>query len=274
MLDSVPRRLPSVFALLLALSALASVSVAQEDRTEADETPGAAVTEPVLVDLAERVPRRWLTDATDSWPLTPERQRRRMPARCRTRGGYRDHCQGERLVPTPRGAAAVLARQLALGHRATAMVLMNERPYPEWVAAVADADDQLRMRFPVPNGRVGRGFGRTRRGSLSHRLHRGVDIGAPEGAPVVAARGGLVAYADNGLTGYGNVVIVLHHGGYSTLYAHLRAAHVFAGQRVTRGQALGEVGMTGFARAPHLHFEWRQRGWARDPEPYLNRPGR
>ena len=103
-------------------------------------------------------------------------------------------------------------------------------------------------------------------------MHRGVDIGGvDEGAPIRAARGGLVAYADNELTGYGNVVILLHHEGYSTFYAHCRALRVFAGQRVERGDVIAEVGMTGFAPAPHLHFEWRQRGWPRDPAPHFQR---
>jgi len=102
---------------------------------------------------------------------------------------------------------------------------------------------------------------------MRHRRHFGVDIGADEGEPIVAARGGLVMYSDNELTGYGNVVILLHREGFSTMYAHCRATHVFAGQHVSRGDVIGEVGHTGFAPAPHLHFEWRQRGWARDPVP-------
>lgn len=223
----------------------------------------------VIVDLAERVPERWLSDFTDDWPLTPARWRRRMPPRCRTRGGYRDHCQGERLVPEPHGPEAVYAERLGLGHRATAMQIMHGRPFEEWIEAVEDMDPQGELTFPAPTGRMGRGFGRTRRGSLRHRRHLGVDIGADEGAPVVAARGGLVVYSDNELTGYGNVVIVLHHEGFSTMYAHCRRTLVFAGQHVSRGDRIAEVGMTGFAPAPHLHFEWRQRGWPRDPAPHF-----
>lgn len=226
---------------------------------------GGAPTAAILVNLAERVPARWLTDMTDDWPLTPARWRRRMPARCRTRGGYRRFCQGERLVPRPHGPAAELARILGLGQRATALQLTNQRPFPEWLAAVAGMDPNEALTFPVADGHMGRGFGRTRTGALARRRHNGVDIGAPEGSPIVAARGGLVAYSDNGLTGFGNVVLLLHRDGYTTFYAHCRRTLVFAGQRVTRGQVIAEVGQTGFAPAPHLHFEWRQRGWARDP---------
>lgn len=227
--------------------------------------PSVEAAPPVIVNLAERVPARWLTDDAERLPLTPARWRARMPRRCRTRGGYRRFCQGERLVPTPTGPEAEYASRLGLGLRATAMQIMHHRPFPEWVNEVAADDDRDAMTFPVLEGHLGRGFGHTRRGALASRRHLGVDIGAPEGSPILAARGGLVAYSDNGVTGYGNIVILLHRDGYSTLYAHCRRTLVFAGQRVERGQPIAEVGQTGFAPAPHLHFEWRQRGWARDP---------
>lgn len=227
--------------------------------------------EPVVVDLASRVPERWLNDRTEGWPLTPERWRRRMPPECQTRGGYRDHCQGERLVVAPHGPEAELALRLGLGQRATALLLMHDRPLTEWTDAVAHLESDGSLTFPIANGHLGRGFGRTRTGSLSHRPHWGVDIGAPEGSPILAAREGLVVYADNGLTGYGNVVMLLHFEGFTTFYAHCRRLTVFAGQRVERGQQIAEVGQTGFAQAPHLHFEWRQRGWARDPVPQFRR---
>jgi hypothetical protein len=219
--------------------------------------------------LAERVPRRWMTDFTDAFPLEPARWRRRVPPECRTRGGYREHCSGERLVPEPHGEAARLAEWLGLGHPVTARLLMHERPFPEWLRSVADMDPDPRLTFPVPEGHVGRGFGRTRTGPLRNRRHWGLDIGAPEGSEIVASRGGLVAYSDNGLTGYGNVVILLHREGYTTFYAHCRRTLVFPGERVQRGQPIAEVGTTGFASQAHLHFEWRQQGWVRDPAPEL-----
>lgn len=172
-------------------------------------------------------------------------------------------------MPVPSGSAAAVAERLGLGVAFTARILIGEPPLPEWMDAVANSDADERLDFPVPGGHMGRGFGYVRRGSLRRRRHKGVDIGAPEGSTIVAARGGLVAYSDNGLTGYGNVVILLHKDGFTTLYAHCRATHVFAGQRVERGQAIAEVGQTGFAYAPHLHFEWRQRGWVRDPAPHF-----
>jgi len=219
--------------------------------------------------LSERVPHAWLRTDADAFPLTPARWRRRLPRECRTRGGYRDYCQGERIVPSPHGPAAALAQRLGLGQAFTARILIGEAPLPEWIDAVRDSDDEMDLSFPVPGGHLGRGFGYVRHGSLHGRAHKGLHIGAPDGSPILAARGGLVAYSDNGLTGYGNVVILLHEDGFTTLYAHCRATHVFAGQRVERGQMIAEVGQTGFAYAPHLHFEWRQRGWVRDPAPLL-----
>lgn len=227
-----------------------------------------------VVDLSERVPARWLDGRADRLPLTPARWRQRLPRRCRTRGGYRAYCQGERRVPEPHGPAAELARRLALGHVATALQLRTGPPFPEWAEAAADTDPNTLLRWPVPEGTMGRGYGRVRRGSLSHRRHLGIDIGADEGADIVAARGGLVVYSDDGLTGYGNSVMVLHADGFTTFYAHCYETLVFPGQKVRRGQLIARVGMTGFARAPHLHFEWRQRGWARDPLPQMEDPRR
>lgn len=188
-----------------------------------------------------------------------------MPRRCRTRGGYRQFCQGARLVPTPSGPAGELAAWLGLGHRATALQMMHEPAFDEWRAAVAGIDSETRLTFPVPVGHMGRGFGYTRDAGLAHTRHDGVDIGAPEGSEIVAARGGLVTYADNGITGMGNVLIVLHEDGSSALYAHCHEIFVFAGQYVARGQRVAVVGETGFARAPHLHFEWRRAGSPHDP---------
>lgn len=249
-------------SLSLALLLCASVGLAQDGR-EAPRAPALSDLEPLH--LEERVPRRWLHNDPDAYPLQPARWRRRVPRRCRTQGGYRRFCSGDRRIPEPHGPAAELAEHLGLGHRWTARWLMHKRPFEEWLAAVEHLDPRGRLTFPVPGGRMGRGFGRNRRGSVRHRRHNGVDIGAPEGHPIVAARDGLVAYAGNELTGYGNVVILLHHEGYSTMYAHCRDTTVFAGQYVGRGQTIGHVGDTGFAWAPHLHFEWRQRGWVRDP---------
>ena len=72
-----------------------------------------------------------------------------------------------------------------------------------------------------------------------------------------------------GLGAYGRVVIVKHVGDYSTVYAHNRKNHVRKGEFVERGQKIAELGATGNATGPHLHFEIRHRNSANDPLVYL-----
>lgn len=101
------------------------------------------------------------------------------------------------------------------------------------------------------------------------RLHKGVDLGAPTGTPVLAAADGKVALSD-WLNGYGLAIILSHQDNTrETLYAHLSEAFVKPGQWVEKGTVIGRVGSTGLSTGPHLHFELRQKtssGWqAIDP---------
>ncbi len=96
------------------------------------------------------------------------------------------------------------------------------------------------------------------------RPHTGTDIGAGQGTPVWASRGGTVVMAqENG--GYGNCIIIDHGGGIKTLYGHLSAILVSNGQRVSQGMQIGRVGSTGNSTGPHLHFEVLVDGAAVDP---------
>ncbi|MBZ0121234.1 MAG: M23 family metallopeptidase, partial [Sandaracinaceae bacterium] len=85
------------------------------------------------------------------------------------------------------------------------------------------------------------------------------------------AERGVVAYSGTGVRGYGNFVILVHPNGWVTAYAHHRRNLVVAGQLVERGEVIAEVGSTGFAQGPHLHFMLVSEGRHCDPMP-LFRP--
>jgi len=95
-------------------------------------------------------------------------------------------------------------------------------------------------------------------------FHTGIDIGAAHGSSVRAAMEGRVSQ-----TGYsailGNFVMLTHHSGYSTVYAHLSAILVRTGSRVAMGAAIGRVGSTGYSTGPHLHFTIRKNGQTINP---------
>lgn len=88
------------------------------------------------------------------------------------------------------------------------------------------------------------------------RFHKGIDIAAPQGAPIQASAAGTVVFAGrNG--GYGNMVMLEHADGRRTLYAHAEALFVKVGDRVSASQTIAAVGSTGHSTGPHVHFEVR-----------------
>ena len=125
-----------------------------------------------------------------------------------------------------------------------------------------------RLVWPV-SGPVVSGFGwRIHPIFHTRKFHTGIDIGAGYGTPIHAADSGTVIYAA-GMSGYGNVIVIDHGGGLSTLYAHQSGFAVGMGAGVSRGQVIGYVGMTGYTTGPHLHFEVRVGGSPVDPMGYL-----
>jgi murein DD-endopeptidase MepM/ murein hydrolase activator NlpD len=99
-------------------------------------------------------------------------------------------------------------------------------------------------------------------------FHSGVDLDAPTGTPVRASAPGFVVAAE--VRGpYGNMIEIAHRPGYRTRYGHLAAFRVNPGERVGRGQVIGNVGSTGRSKGPHLHFEIWYRDIVRDPRTYL-----
>jgi murein DD-endopeptidase MepM/ murein hydrolase activator NlpD len=87
------------------------------------------------------------------------------------------------------------------------------------------------------------------------RMHRGIDIAAPIGTPVVASAAGVVVTAGWNSGGYGNLVEIRHPDGSLTLYAHNNRILVREGQQVAQGQQIAEMGSTGYSTGPHSHFE-------------------
>ena len=101
--------------------------------------------------------------------------------------------------------------------------------------------------------------------------HEGIDFAGGEGAPILAAAGGVVVYAEHHPQ-YGNMVEVDHGNDLITRYAHASRMHVKVGDMVLRGARIADVGRTGRATGTHLHFEVLQRGVAVNPAQFLQLP--
>lgn len=120
------------------------------------------------------------------------------------------------------------------------------------------------------HGRITSYFGRRNLGLGTSSFHRGLDIAAPRGTPIVAARSGTVTFAGWSSQGYGYMVKIRHFGGEETWYAHQSEIFVEVGDAVRQGDVIGRVGSTGISTGPHLHFELHRRGEALDPLGELN----
>jgi murein DD-endopeptidase MepM/ murein hydrolase activator NlpD len=114
------------------------------------------------------------------------------------------------------------------------------------------------LAWPV-NAPIGNGFG-----PRGDRFHAGVDLLAGLATPVGAAAAGEVSFS-GWAPGFGRLVVIDHADGVSTYYAHLSRLLVAPGEAVRAGQVIGQVGMSGNADGPHLHFEVHVRGAAIDP---------
>ncbi len=101
------------------------------------------------------------------------------------------------------------------------------------------------------------------------RLHQGIDFTAPRGTAIQATGDGTVISAKSSRVGYGNSVIIDHGYGYTTLYGHMSKILVNVGDKVVKGEKIGEVGNSGTSTAPHLHYEVRIKGNPVDPITYV-----
>lgn len=133
------------------------------------------------------------------------------------------------------------------------------RPEPKPAESAAGKSAELNWGWPG-NGRMIAAF--------AEGGNKGIDIGGRIGDPVLAAEAGKVTYANNGIRGYGNLLIVQHPGGMTSVYAHNSKLLAKEGQMVARGQKIAEVGNSDTDQAK-IHFEIRHQGKPLDPLKYL-----
>ena len=167
--------------------------------------------------------------------------------------------------------ALAAARRIGLGDHRSASALLHGRLQPQWLREASRGSPRNRLpgslRWPVGNGWFVRGYGSGEGG-----YHLATDIMGEIGWNVRAAAAGVVGYAGDEIPGYGNVVLIIHPGGWITMYAHNSVNFAVAGQRVPAGAIIAEVGSTGISRGPHVHFEFIFEGQNCDPAT-LWRPG-
>jgi hypothetical protein len=129
------------------------------------------------------------------------------------------------------------------------------------------------FRFPLRQYRITSVFGpRPSPFTGKMQYHRGLDLAAPTGANVYAAREGRVTETGTDPV-YGNYTVVAHDDNWVSLYGHLSAVTAAVGSRVSRDSVIGKVGSTGQSTGPHLHFEVRKNGQALDPGKLLFKTG-
>ncbi|MCI5208856.1 MAG: hypothetical protein D3910_08695 [Candidatus Electrothrix sp. ATG2] len=129
---------------------------------------------------------------------------------------------------------------------------------------------RMPLGYPM-RGRLTSGFGR-RSDPFNHRpaFHAGIDIKGQIGRKIKATADGVVKVSSYAKNGYGNYVILRHGNGYETVFAHMSKRLVKQGQRVQRGQVVGQMGNTGRSTGPHLHYEVRYKGKPINPKKYLS----
>ncbi|HEX7638500.1 MAG TPA: M23 family metallopeptidase [Burkholderiaceae bacterium] len=169
-------------------------------------------------------------------------------------------------VPWNQGAGRVLAAEFVNNGHEYSSVWFQQA---DGKGAYFDMDGRSKHRAflasPLAFTRITSGFSMRFHPILKQwKRHEGVDYGAPIGTPVHVVGDGVVSFAGV-QNGYGNVIQVQHSGNRMTVYAHLSKIDVVRGQHVSQGEHIGDVGMTGWATGPHLHFEFRVAGVVKDP---------
>lgn len=125
------------------------------------------------------------------------------------------------------------------------------------------------FRFPLPQSRITSSFG-MRKNPLTGNLifHKGIDLAAPMGTPVLSCADGRVQ--DTGTDPvYGNYIVIRHNGNKESLYGHLQSIKIELHQQIKSGIIIGTVGSTGQSTGPHLHFEIHENGVPKNPEGFI-----
>ncbi|HEV2513135.1 peptidoglycan DD-metalloendopeptidase family protein [Bosea sp. (in: a-proteobacteria)] len=171
----------------------------------------------------------------------------------------------------PKAAAPIVvanapADKVTVQPKAVAPAPEPKAAEPQTTASLPKADESAssgaEFRWPA-RGRVITGY-------AGKGGNEGINIAVPEGTPVKAAEGGVVAYAGSELKGYGNLVLIRHPNGYVSAYAHNGELSVKRGEQVKRGQVVAKSGQSGNVNSPQLHFELRKGSTPVDPMPYLS----
>ena len=153
-----------------------------------------------------------------------------------------------------------------------AEIKRKEKEYADQIKNVVSESGFL---WPLPAGQnTLTSFYGNREDPFTHKSknHTGIDVSAPRGTPIYAAKSGVVTTSKLGSGSswaYGEHVVISHSDGTSTLYAHMSARNVTQGQTVKQGAVIGYVGTTGRSTGNHLHFEVRVHGDRRDPLSYF-----
>ncbi len=178
---------------------------------------------------------------------------------------YEQYYDGAEAIKAGRLLAAEFINQ---GNTYRAVYFEQQPGVGDYYTPEGESLHKAFLRSPVEFSRVTSGFSMSRLHPVfnSWRAHKGVDLAAPEGTPIVAIADGVVTLAGRH-GGYGNAIGLRHDGQYSTLYGHLSRIRdgVKAGAKVVQGEVIGYVGSTGWATGPHLHYEFLVNGVHQDP---------
>lgn len=200
--------------------------------------PPVSVKNPVTADAGDLLPESG-EDQTSGIPQTPESH--------------------EKIPLLPRAAPD---RKTIKAETVTAAAVAKPARAP--AAVVLPAERQIRFLWPA-KGPILSEFGPKQNG-----LHNdGINIAMPPNGPVRAAGSGTVSYAGDGLRGYGNLLLIRHHDGWVTAYAHNSELLVKKGDHVERGQQIARAGRSGGVAQDQLHFEVRRGAKAVNPKPLL-----